>query len=67
MLTHLLAEPDLVSRLADGRSADSVCTHCNECMPTIYSGTRCVLPTAPPDAPDRESIEVRLVLIFDDA
>ena len=24
-------------------------------------------PTAPPDAPDRESIEVRLVLIFDDA
>src|ERR1700758_15375 len=33
----LLAEPDLINRIqADGeaRSVRSVCTHCNECMPT---------------------------------
>jgi hypothetical protein len=26
-----------------GSSASSLCIHCNKCMPTIYSGTRCVL------------------------
>nr|WP_281385957.1 hypothetical protein [Nocardioides luti] len=37
----LLREPDLVNRLA-ARSADGgVCIHCNRCMPTIYTGTRC--------------------------
>ena len=42
----LLAEPDLVNRMrADGqaRSVRSVCDHCNKCMPTIYTRTRCVL------------------------
>src|SRR6185437_10692598 len=31
--------------LADeaGKAADSLCVHCNKCMPTIYSGTHCVL------------------------
>jgi 2,4-dienoyl-CoA reductase-like NADH-dependent reductase (Old Yellow Enzyme family) len=39
----LLREPDLVQRMAaDGRTA-SLCTHCNRCMPTNYTGTRCVL------------------------
>jgi hypothetical protein len=23
--------------------ADSLCVHCNKCMPTIYRGTHCVL------------------------
>jgi 2,4-dienoyl-CoA reductase-like NADH-dependent reductase (Old Yellow Enzyme family) len=39
----LLREPDLVAQLAAGRQSDGVCIHCNRCMPTIYSGTRCVV------------------------
>ncbi len=38
----LLREPGLVNELAAGRRTDGVCIHCNRCMPTIYSGTRCV-------------------------
>lgn len=37
----LLREPDLVERLSSDRAAAGVCIHCNLCMPTIYSGTRC--------------------------
>jgi 2,4-dienoyl-CoA reductase-like NADH-dependent reductase (Old Yellow Enzyme family) len=43
----LLREPDLVNRIAAVASTPSLCTHCNKCMPTIYSGTHCVL--VPPD------------------
>jgi 2,4-dienoyl-CoA reductase-like NADH-dependent reductase (Old Yellow Enzyme family) len=44
----LLREPDLVAQMAAGRQAAGVCIHCNRCMPTIYSGTRCpVLDPAP--------------------
>jgi 2,4-dienoyl-CoA reductase-like NADH-dependent reductase (Old Yellow Enzyme family) len=39
----LLREPSLVNELIAGRQADGVCIHCNRCMPTIYSGTRCVV------------------------
>ncbi|MFE7110998.1 NADH:flavin oxidoreductase [Streptomyces sp. NPDC057575] len=39
----LLREPDLVNRYTAGTSNTSLCVHCNRCMPTIYSGTRCVL------------------------
>ncbi|MFC5176625.1 NADH:flavin oxidoreductase [Nocardioides taihuensis] len=41
MARALLREPDLVARLASGEAESGVCTHCNRCMPTIYSGTRC--------------------------
>ena len=37
----LLREPDLVDRLRSERADAGVCIHCNRCMPTIYSGTRC--------------------------
>jgi energy-coupling factor transporter ATP-binding protein EcfA2 len=37
----VLREPDLVARLAAGQTASGVCIHCNRCVPTIYSGTRC--------------------------
>jgi 2,4-dienoyl-CoA reductase-like NADH-dependent reductase (Old Yellow Enzyme family) len=37
----LLREPDLVNKLQDGRQKAGKCIHCNRCMPTIYSGTRC--------------------------
>ena len=38
----VLREPDLVNRLQLGPARGGICTHCNRCMPTIYSGTRCV-------------------------
>ena len=43
MARALLREPDLPNRMQAGASATSLCIHCNKCMPTIYSGTRCVL------------------------
>ncbi|MCZ7534492.1 MAG: NADH:flavin oxidoreductase [Acidimicrobiia bacterium] len=43
MARALLREPDLVNRFAAGESAAGLCVHCNKCVPTIYSGTRCVL------------------------
>lgn len=39
----LLREPDLVERWEKGAADEGLCVHCNRCMPTIYSGTRCVL------------------------
>jgi 2,4-dienoyl-CoA reductase-like NADH-dependent reductase (Old Yellow Enzyme family) len=43
MARALLREPDLPNRMQAGTSTASLCIHCNKCMPTIYSGTRCVL------------------------
>jgi 2,4-dienoyl-CoA reductase-like NADH-dependent reductase (Old Yellow Enzyme family) len=43
MARALLREPDLVNRMAEGAATESLCIHCNKCMPTIYRGTRCVL------------------------
>ena len=45
MARALLREPDLVARMQTGESTSSLCIHCNKCMPTIYSGTRCVVAT----------------------
>ena len=39
----LLREPDLLLKMQDGRQSDGICIHCNRCVPSIYSGTRCVL------------------------
>ena len=39
----LLREPDLVNRFQAGQADEGLCIHCNKCMPTIYTGTRCVL------------------------
>ena len=48
MARALLREPDLPNRMRVGASTTSLCIHCNKCMPTIYSGTRCVLVTDSP-------------------
>jgi 2,4-dienoyl-CoA reductase-like NADH-dependent reductase (Old Yellow Enzyme family) len=47
MARALLREPDLVGRWEAGSTAEGLCIHCNKCMPTIYSGTRCVLVPPP--------------------
>ncbi len=44
----LLREPDLINKFTDGRRDESLCIHCNKCMPTIYSGTRCVITNPEP-------------------
>ncbi|BBZ24189.1 NADH:flavin oxidoreductase [Mycolicibacter hiberniae] len=49
MARALLAEPDLVNRIAAEPSTQSDCIHCNRCMPTIYRRTQCVI-TGAPDA-----------------
>ena len=43
MARALLREPDLVHRMQEGTADAGVCIHCNKCMPTIYTGTHCVL------------------------
>jgi 2,4-dienoyl-CoA reductase-like NADH-dependent reductase (Old Yellow Enzyme family) len=43
MARALLREPDLPNKLAEHASTAGLCIHCNKCLPTIYSGTRCVL------------------------
>ena len=45
----LLREPDLVNRMQAGETTKGICIHCNQCMPTIYTGTRCTVlqPTRP--------------------
>jgi 4,4'-dithiodibutanoate disulfide reductase len=43
MARALLREPDLVSKFESASSSAGLCVHCNKCLPTIYSGTRCVL------------------------
>lgn len=48
MARALLAEPDLVNRIAaEGSQVPSACTHCNQCMATIYRRTHCVVTGAP--------------------
>jgi 2,4-dienoyl-CoA reductase-like NADH-dependent reductase (Old Yellow Enzyme family) len=51
MARALLREPDLPNRMQAGTASTSLCIHCNKCMPTIYSGTRCVLVNDRPGSP----------------
>lgn len=41
----LVHEPGIVNRWHERNLSPSGCTHCNQCMPTIYTGTRCPLVT----------------------
>ena len=43
MARALLREPDLVNRIQADSSVRSLCNHNNRCMPTNFTGTRCVL------------------------
>lgn len=44
----LLHQPDLINEMIAGRQDTGNCIHCNRCMPSIYSGTRCVLEAPAP-------------------
>ncbi|WP_280312181.1 NADH:flavin oxidoreductase [Nocardia abscessus] len=52
----LLREPNLLQRIRSDASTRSACVHCNECMPTIYTCTRCVFRPGQP----REPVELTL-------
>ncbi|WP_109509380.1 NADH:flavin oxidoreductase [Nocardioides speluncae] len=43
MARALLREPDLINRIQKDAATPSLCIHCNKCMPTNFTGTRCVL------------------------
>jgi 2,4-dienoyl-CoA reductase-like NADH-dependent reductase (Old Yellow Enzyme family) len=45
MARALLREPELVNRMVAGDTSDGSCIHCKQCMPTIYTGTRCTVAT----------------------
>ena len=42
MARALLHDPELVTKMQTGEQTAGECIHCNKCMPTIYTGTRCV-------------------------
>jgi len=39
----VLREPDLVRRMQEGTQTEGTCIHCNRCMVSIWSGSRCVV------------------------
>ena len=43
MARALLRQPDLPNRWRAGTDTEGNCIHCNRCIPTIYSGTRCAV------------------------
>ncbi|MBF6158849.1 NADH:flavin oxidoreductase [Nocardia cyriacigeorgica] len=43
MARALLRQPDLLLRIQQDANTPSLCTHCNKCMPSIFSRTTCVL------------------------
>ncbi|MCT1640107.1 NADH:flavin oxidoreductase [Dietzia cinnamea] len=49
----LLREPDFPNKLREDERRRSLCVHCNRCMATIYSGSRCVLREYVPPIPPR--------------
>ena len=48
MARALLREPDLVNRFRDRTATEGLCVHCQKCMPTVYSGTHCVVRSGEP-------------------
>ncbi|OBH35608.1 NADH:flavin oxidoreductase [Mycobacterium intracellulare] len=43
MARALLRDPFLVNRFRDDAATEGLCVHCMKCMPTVYSGTHCVV------------------------
>lgn len=53
MARALLREPDLPEKLRADDRRRSLCVHCNRCVATIYTGSRCVLRDYVPPVPAR--------------
>ncbi|MFC4603835.1 NADH:flavin oxidoreductase [Rhodococcus kronopolitis] len=51
MARALLRDPALVNKFRTESATEGSCVHCNRCMPTIYSGTRCVIREALTELP----------------
>lgn len=51
----LLREPDLLEAMRADRAHESLCTHCNRCMYTVYGRTHCVLDPAAAYGPAAET------------
>lgn len=43
MARALLREPNLVNKFRDDEANEGRCIHCMKCMPTVYTGTQCVV------------------------
>jgi 2,4-dienoyl-CoA reductase-like NADH-dependent reductase (Old Yellow Enzyme family) len=43
MARALLREPALVNAFRAETAVEGLCIHCMKCMPTVYSGTHCVV------------------------
>lgn len=43
MARALLRDPFLVNCFRDDAATEGLCVHCMKCMPTVYSGTHCVV------------------------
>jgi 2,4-dienoyl-CoA reductase-like NADH-dependent reductase (Old Yellow Enzyme family) len=43
MARALVREPDLVNKIVADRATASKCIHCNRCVASIFTGTRCAL------------------------
>lgn len=43
MARALLRDPFLVNRFREHAATEGLCIHCMKCMPTVYSGTHCVV------------------------
>ncbi|WP_329817022.1 hypothetical protein [Streptomyces sp. JV185] len=55
MARALLREPDLVNHMGEQPGVRSLCIHCNQCMPTICTGTHRPIAGPPPGRPSRLS------------
>ena len=47
----LLRDPYLVDKFRNHTADEGLCIHCNKCMPTIYTGTKCVIRETLRDVP----------------
>ncbi|MCK0091478.1 NADH:flavin oxidoreductase [Rhodococcus sp. F64268] len=47
----LLRDPDVVDKFRNATAHEGLCIHCNKCMPTIYTGTHCVIRRTLEDVP----------------
>jgi 2,4-dienoyl-CoA reductase-like NADH-dependent reductase (Old Yellow Enzyme family) len=57
----LLIDPDLINKFEDGSRTKSRCIHCNRCMATIYTGTRC--PLVDPKPGDRPMLPEEAIAV----